>query len=212
MTFAANYMNEPLDLSDSLIKEEDLRYYESVNLNDFDELFIHADLTHTAKETSDFFACGVLGLNRQDKNFYLIDFTLSQEKDPGKQALLMINYYQKYKSKIKYQNITFDEKGYASFGYWAKEHAKNKFNLSLPLRPLKYPSDKVQHFTPHITHFKANRIYLPANHSQINTLTNQIIAFPAKEVHDDAVDMLSGLLDNFTQEMIVPKVRMIAVN
>jgi phage terminase large subunit-like protein len=55
----------------------------------------------------------------------------------------------------------------------------------------------VTHFTPHVPHFRANRVYLPKNHKRINTLVDQIIAFPTKEVNDDAVDLLSGLLDNF---------------
>lgn len=209
VTFAANYMNEPLDLTDSLLQEDDLRYYEHVDLSLFSELFIHADLTQTAKQTSDFYACGVLGKNKKDNNFYLLDFTLSQEKDPSKQAEILINYYLKYRSKIGHQNITFDEKGYASFGYWAKEVAKNKFNTSLPLNPLKYPSDKVSHFTPHLVHFKANRVYLPSNHPSLQALTSQILAFPSKSVHDDGVDMLSGLLDNFVTDKIEPNIRYI---
>lgn len=209
VTFAANYMNEPLDLTDSLLKEEDLRYYEHVDLSLFSEFFIHADLTQTAKQTSDFYACGVLGKNKKDNNFYLLDFTLSQEKDPSKQAEILINYYLKYRSKIGHKNITYDEKGYASFGYWCKEVAKNKFNISLPLNPLKYPSDKVSHFTPHIVHFKANRVYLPSNHPSLQALTNQLLAFPSKSVHDDGVDLLSGLLDNFTTDKIEPSIRYI---
>lgn len=209
VTFAANYMNEPLDLTDSLLKEEDLRYYEHINLEDFDELFIHADLTQTAKTTSDFFACGVLGVNKKDKNFYLLDFVLSQEKDPSKQAEILINYYLKYKNKVGHNNITYDEKGYASFGYWAKEVAKNKFNVSIPLSPLKFPSDKVTHFTPHITHFKANRVYLPSNNPQIQAFTNQLLAFPSKSVHDDAVDLISSLLDHFVTDKIEPSIRYI---
>ena len=207
VTFAANYMNEPLDLTDSLLKEEDLRYYEHLDLSQFDEVFIHADLTQTAKQTSDFYACGVLGKNKKDNNYYLLDFTLSQEKDPSKQAEILINYYLKYRSKTGHKNITFDEKGYASFGYWCKEVAKNKFNISLPLNPLKYPSDKVSHFTPHIVHFKANRIYLPSSHPSLQALTGQLLAFPSRSVHDDGVDLLSALLDHFVTDKIVPNIR-----
>jgi predicted phage terminase large subunit-like protein len=203
ITFAANYMNEPLDLSDSLLKEDDLRYYEYVNLDDFDELFLHADLTQSTKQTSDFYACGVLGMNKKDKNFYLLDFVLSQEKDPSKQATILINYYLKYKSKIGIDNITFDEKGYAAFGFWCKKEAKEKFNLSIPLMPLKYPSDKVTHFTPNLVHFKANRVYLPSSNPQVQQFTNQLLAFPSKSVHDDAVDLMSSLLDHFQQEEII---------
>jgi predicted phage terminase large subunit-like protein len=103
--------------------------------------------------------------------------------------------YQKWESKVT--KFTYDEKANQWFWFWVKKLAKEEYWISLPIRELKYPSDKVTHFTPHVPHFRANRVYLPKNHKRINTLVDQIIAFPTKEVNDDAVDLLSGLLDNF---------------
>jgi hypothetical protein len=53
-------------------------YYDVVNLDDFSELYMHADITHTGKQTSDFFCLVVLGKNIKDNNYYVVDFILKQ--------------------------------------------------------------------------------------------------------------------------------------
>lgn len=212
--FAKNYMNKPIDSSDSPIKREDLRFYDKadISLDDFDHIFIHGDLTHTSKaigsnnkKDPDFFCLCAMAEHKKNKNFYLLDFILSKELDPGKQAEMLLHFYSKYKSKV--QKITFDEKGYASFGYWAEEKAKKDYGLSLPLEPLKYPSDKWTHFEPHIHHFKAHRVYFPSTHEFIDLATTQLLYFP-KASKDDFVDGISGCMDNFQSrpiEIIVPE-------
>jgi phage terminase large subunit-like protein len=90
-----------------LVKAEDLRYYDTINLDDFDMLYLHADTTHTSKSTSDDFATGVIGMSKKDKNFYILDFTLDKV-DVEKQARIVISYYQKYGKKIR--KMTYDEK------------------------------------------------------------------------------------------------------
>jgi phage terminase large subunit-like protein len=46
-------------------------------------------------------------MNKKDKNFYILDFTLDKV-DVEKQARIVISYYQKYGKKIK--KMTYDEK------------------------------------------------------------------------------------------------------
>jgi phage terminase large subunit-like protein len=98
----------PTDIyAGGLVKAEDLRYYDTINLDDFDMLYLHADTTHTGKSTSDYFATGVIGMSKKDKNFYILDFTLDKV-DVEKQARIVISYYQKYGKKIR--KMTYDEK------------------------------------------------------------------------------------------------------
>jgi hypothetical protein len=53
-----NYMLLPTDIyAGGIIKAEDLRYYDNVNLDEFDTVYMHMDCTHTGKESSDYFAC-----------------------------------------------------------------------------------------------------------------------------------------------------------
>ncbi len=188
------YLAEFVDVyENSMISYEDLRFYDDVDVTQFTEVFMHTDTTHTGKETSDYSAIGVIG-EWNDKNFYLLDFIL-EKQDVEAQARASIVMYQKWEWKVV--KFTYDEKANQWFWFWVKKLAKEEYWISLPIRELKYPSDKVTHFTPHVPHFRANRVYLPKNHKRINTLVDQIIAFPTKEVNDDAVDLMSGLLDNF---------------
>lgn len=193
-TFARNYMNSPFDESISLIKYEMLRYYEYLDINDFDKLYIHADTTHTGKTTSDYFCLVLLGQNNKDKNYYIIDFIL-EKLDVETQARKSILFYQRYQSLVK--KFTYDEKANQGFGFWIKKLAKDEYNISLPIEELKYASDKVTHFEPHIPHFISNRVYFPSRHKDIQTATGQLTSFPNKSVNDDFVDGISGCLDNY---------------
>ena len=195
--FARNYMNSPIDSSYSLIQREDLRYYEHLDLDKIKEIYIHADTTHTAKTTSDYFCLMAMGEHIDNKNLYVIDFILDK-LDPEQQAKQLILMYSRFGNKVK--KITFDEKANQGFGYWSKELAKKEYNISLPLEELKYNSDKLNHFEPHIPHFKANRIYLPEKHKDLNNAIQQLLAFPSKGINDDFVDGLSGALDNFNKK------------
>ena len=194
LAFNQNYMLIPVDsYEDWFIKKEHLRYYDYLNIDDFWDLFMHVDTTHTANSTSDYFCPMIIWEHKREKNYYIIDFML-EKLDPEAQARAVINLYLK-NPKIK--KITYDEKSNQWFGYWAKKLAKEEYNVSLPLVPLKYAKDKVTHFEPHIPHFIANRVYLPSRHKDLQKAELQLIAFPTKWVHDDFVDGISGALDNF---------------
>lgn len=194
LAFNQNYMLIPVDsYEDWFIKKEHLRYYDYLNIDDFWDLFMHVDTTHTANSTSDYFCPMIIWEHKREKNYYIIDFML-EKLDPEAQARAVINLYLK-NPKIK--KITYDEKSNQWFGYWAKKLAKEEYNVSLPLTPLKYAKDKVTHFEPHIPHFIANRVYLPSRHKDLQQAELQLIAFPTKWVNDDFVDGISGALDNF---------------
>lgn len=193
-TFASQYMNDPLDSAVSLIVEEDLRFYTTPQ--DIKELYMHVDTTHTGNLNSDYFCAGIIGKG-QDSNFYLIDFILEQ-LDVERQARAVIKLYLDYKDRIK--RLTYDEKANQGFGYWVKKLAREEYDLSLPIEELKYPSNKEAHFEPHVPHFKSNRFYLPSHHPNLKPLVDQIVSFPSRSVNDDAIDMISGCLDNFTRK------------
>lgn len=197
IAFNQNYLLIPVDAYEEwFIKREHLRYYDFLNIDDFDELYMHADTTHTNKETSDYFCSTVIWENKRDKNYYVLDFIL-EKIDVETQAKSVIQQYLKYQSRIK--KLTYDEKANQWFGYWIKKLAKEDYKTSLPIEELKYPKDKVTHFEPHIPHFIANRVYLPSRHKDLQEAETQLIAFPTKWINDDFVDWLSGGLDNFVK-------------
>lgn len=196
VAFNQNYLLIPIDsYEDWFIKREHLRYYDYLNIDDFDTLYMHADTTHTGKSTSDFFCPLIVWENKRDKNYYIIDFML-EKLDPEAQARAVINLYIK-NPKIK--KITYDEKANQWFWFWIKKLAREEYNISLPITELKYPNDKVTHFEPHIPHFIANRVYLPSRHKNLQEAETQLIAFPTKGIHDDFVDGISGAFDNFAK-------------
>jgi predicted phage terminase large subunit-like protein len=192
-TFQQEMMCNPLKINSGFIKHEDLRFWKSVPK--IVGASIHADTTHTGKTTSDYFAVGLIG-ESEDHNYYLVDYII-EKCDVDRQAEYLINLYRLYCEKIPIYKVTYDEKANQGFGYWVKKLAIEKYGLSLPLEELKYPNDKISHFQSHIPHFKANRIYLPTEHRHNKLLLDQLLAFPQKGIHDDAVDMLSGCLDSF---------------
>ena len=193
--FNQNYLLIPLDkYEDWLVKEYYLRYYERIDLYDFDKLYMHCDTTHTGKTTSDYFCAMILWENKKDKNYYVIDFIL-EKLDVETQARNTIVLYSKFRDRIN--KLTYDEKANQWFWFWIKKLAKEEYGISLPIEELKYPNDKVTHFEPHLPHFIANRVYLPSNHKDLQEATTQLTAFPLKGVHDDFVDWLSWVLDNF---------------
>ena len=196
-SFAANYLNEPLDSSVSLVDDTDLRFYDS--LPNLTGVYLHADTTHTGKQTSDYFALGAMGEGEKDKNYYLVDCVV-RKCNVEEQARALILMYIKLKNDKRtggVKKITYDEKANNGFEFWAKKLAKEEYEVSLPLQPLKYNKDKISHFEAHIPHFKANRVYLPQKHAYVAQVIQQVTQFPNKGVPDDAVDMLSGCLDNF---------------
>lgn len=194
--FARNYMNSPLDENEALVKFEMLRFYDFVDLDNFEKIYLHADTTHTGKTTSDYFCLVAVGENKINKNYYILDFIL-KKLDVESQARQSIVFYQRFGYKVK--NFTYDEKANQGFGFWIKKLAREEYNLSLPIAELKYTKDKITHFEPHLPHFISNRVFLPKKHKQIQEAITQLTSFPSPGVNDDFVDGVSGALDNYTK-------------
>lgn len=211
-SFAANYQNEPLDIASGLIKYEDLRFYEPSALQSEPtaegivkpklDLCIHADTTHTGKQTSDYFC--ITGIAKNAQNYYdLVDFKLAK-MDPEAQARAAILFYDKM-LKLGYNvvRMSFDAVSNDGFGYWIKKLAREEYNISLPIVGHKITRDKVAHLMTHLSLFKSNSVRFPAQHPQLQLLLDQVLAFPATGVHDDAVDGLTGCLDGFIEEATI---------
>lgn len=196
--FAMNYLNAPLDLSNSRIKADNLRFYQV--LPEIVESAMHYDLTHTAKTTSDY-SCVCLVGKGVDNNYYVIDWYLSKSLDPAQQAQQAIFMYQKHKNK-NIRQFTYDAIGNDGFGLWARKLALEQ-DISLPLEGVKYSSDKNTHLTEHEPHFTACRIYLNSQNPQLDLATTQLTGFPSAS-HDDFLDGLLGCLDYWKNPVFVP--------
>jgi phage terminase large subunit-like protein len=191
--FARNYLNDPVDTSSGIIKPEHLRYFDLENMPEILEAVMHYDLTHTAKTSSDYSCVGIIGKGI-DNNFYVIDWHLSKELDPLAQANFALQFYLKYYKRFRISKFSFDANGNDGFGQFARELARQK-DISLPLEPKKYNSDKVQHLTNHQSHFVGGRVFLNSNHQQLDIATEQLVTFPTSK-NDDFIDFITGAMDN----------------
>ena len=127
VSFNQNYLLIPVDsYSEWFIKREHLRYYTHYNIDDFDNLYMHADTTHTWKATSDYFCSMVLWENKRDNNYYIIDFIL-EKMNVETQAKAVINQYMKFHNRVK--KLTYDEKANQWFGFWIKKNIRLVYRL-----------------------------------------------------------------------------------
>jgi predicted phage terminase large subunit-like protein len=192
--FARNYLNDPIDTTNSLIKQEHLKYFELDLMPDIVSGVIHYDLTHTAKTSSDYSCVALVGKGI-DNNFYIIDWHLSKDLDPLKQAEFALQFYLKHKSKYSINKMTFDAVGNDGFGQFARDKAR-LLDISLPLESKKYTGDKVTHLITHQSHFVAGRVFINSNHNQIDLATEQLFGFSAQSKSaDDFVDAIISCLD-----------------
>lgn len=203
-TFSQEYMCEPLLITSGMVKYDWLKFWtdipeatNEVQLDIVNNLVIHADTTHTGKQSSDYFCIGAIG-EGNDKRYYIIDYIL-EKLDVESQAKKTIEFFMLLQQKgYNIQKLTYDEKANQGFGFWIKKLAREEYYVSLPIEELRYNQDKISHLQTHLPHFIANRIILPKNHQYNKIALDQLLAFPQKGVHDDFVDMISGCLDNLT--------------
>jgi len=179
----------------SLLDPADINYFENYSLENFDELFLHADTTHTAKTTSDYFCLTVAGQNKIDNKYYILDFELTKSLTPLNQIELIISFFQKF-PKIK--KATYDSVSNDGFKEMFDKITRDR-GLHFNLVGVKFDGDKTKHFVSngHFDRFKSRSVLLPRNHIKIAIAVDQLLAFPNKNSHDDFLDGVSGVLDNF---------------
>lgn len=199
--YAQEYMAEFVDVyENSLLNPNDIKYYEHVSIENFDQLYLYADTTHTAKTTSDYFALVVVGQNKIDKCFYILDFVLTKKLTPLQQIETIISYFERYPKIVKGKYDAVSNDGFEEFFKKTCREQNKHFNFT----GVKYQGDKVKHFlsSGNFDKFKSHSVFLPRNHPQIAVAVDQLLAFPQKGVNDDFVDAISGGLDNFTMQSI----------
>jgi predicted phage terminase large subunit-like protein len=186
-SYASNYQNEPLDLSESLLTIDCIRTFNPTQLPEIISCSIYADLTQTKSKLSDYYSIGIIA-KCIDKRYYLLDFIIKKLKY-DEQIYTTINFYIKHKQK-PIINFAYDAVAQDGFEIMAKKIALEEFDLSLPLRGIKAKGDKITEFNKIIPAFMSNRILFNPDIKDYDLLLKQLLYFPNDE-HDDAVDMLS---------------------
>ena len=195
-TFDSEYLAMFTDAyENSLITETDLRYYETLPIDiQINSVSIHADLTHTAKTTSDYFSLIAIGKG-SDNKYYELERVL-EKMDQVEQMKVIINVYHKVK-QYDIISFTYDAVSNDAFEERIKTYAREKYDLHLPIVAKKSGSDKVYNFQQVLPIIKANSFYMNTHLAQFSEANKQILAFPNKNVHDDYVDAVSHSLLGF---------------
>ncbi len=191
--FAAQYMQEPIANGCTLLKEEDITFYETLPEN-FDYFIASWDTAIKVSENADYSVCTVYGAH--GKYYYLTQLLRAKFTYPQlKSAVQNIN--DKYQPKF----IIIEDK--ASGQQLIQDlRLEGATNIIAPKPRL----DKVTRFASVVPLFQTGQILLPKKSAFSTILLKEITSFPNTK-NDDIVDSISQFL-NFTKELSAkPKAR-----
>jgi predicted phage terminase large subunit-like protein len=181
-TWNSLYQQRPRPLDGTIIKEEQIKYYDYVNPEEMLITIQSWDLSFKGNEDSDFVCGGVLGLKGDD--IYILDFYLGQTDFSG-----TINQFEimSYKHPRAFTKLVEDAANGAALYSILKEKIQG-------IELWKPSGSKVARLNAVSPKFFEKRVYFPRNHPQVQQAVEQLLSFPRGE-NDDFVDMLSmGIL------------------
>ena len=177
--FAAQYMQEPIDVSASILKSEDICFYEKLD-KEPDYIVQSWDTAIKTSETSDYSVCTTWAIIGE--NYYLMN--MLRAKLP----------YPELKNKVKELHNSFKPRFIL-----IEDHASGQ-SIIQDLRaegmqhliPIKQKLDKITRFASTVPLFQASVVKFP-NCNWVKSLINELVRFP-NEKHDDMVDSVSQFL------------------
>lgn len=196
--FAKDYLNDPVDPSDSIIAAHQLNYYNQRHFNykSIVECYAHFDLASSLKEKADYFAGQVWG--RTDKGkLYLLDI-IHGKFDPGTQAEIVIKTWLEWSQRANLSLISFDSVSYQkTLKFWVDKLASERY-IKIRIEESKWRGDKWDHLISHEPFFTNENqlINLPESHPHLAAFKQELLGFP-NEQHDDLLDAMCGALDHF---------------
>lgn len=195
-TWESQYQQNPVPPGGAYVKEEDLRWWANhgklarPTLEDFNNLFLSADLGDGSTESNSSYTCvlllGVIGLK-----IYVLDVVYKKLTFP-EQVTTFLNLRKSYKN-ISFSLVEEHSNGRALCDYLEKEHL---FENLVRIDTRKYGGDKVSRFFATLPNFVANNIYLPDNNASSfsGMMRSQLLAFP-KCTDKDFVDALTQAIN-----------------
>jgi len=183
------FMNIPLQVANTIIKSEHIRYFEYKGEN-FDKIYIWVDPAISEKTNSDNFAITVCGI-LWGKKYILESLSLKwQDKDPFKATNTVYNLYKKWTAnKVIIETVAFQQVMSKLF--------KMKGIATQDITPHK---DKVTRLLERQGDFEQWLILF--NKPTTYSLIDQLLSFPDVE-HDDEVDSMVYSFGGKRQEVFV---------
>lgn len=191
--FAAQYMQDPVDSNCTLLKMEDISFYEKLPTS-FDYFIVSWDSAIKTSENSDYSVCSIFGLS--DKYYYLVSMVRAKFTYPELKTNA-IKIMDKYKPKF----VLIEDK--ASGQQLIQDLRLDGITNITAIKP---KLDKITRFASVVSLFQAGLVRLPVQSSFNLQLLKEITNFPNCK-NDDIVDSISQFLNFVKESGARPKAR-----
>ncbi len=178
--FAAQYLQQPLSDSNSLIKKEWLQHYDKVPV--FTRIVQSWDCAFKTGANSDYSVCTTWGLH--SGKAYLIDVLKAKLEFPDLKQSVQHMYIQ-----YKPSTILIEDK--ASGQVLIQELMKQ---YAIPIIKIRPTLDKTSRFLHSIGMLEAGNVVLPNNATWLASMLDELLQFPNTS-HDDQVDSITQFLN-----------------
>jgi len=179
--YAAQFLQEPLPTNFSLLKLEDISYYDELPHN-FDYYIQSWDTAIKISEKADYSVGTCWGVI--DKRYYLISMLRKKLPYPDLKKEI-----ERYAAKFTPRNILIEDK--ASGQSIIQDLKISGYTNIIPIKP---KLDKVTRFASVIAMFQSDQVLLPSSSSYNRELIREITTFPNSK-NDDIVDSISQFLN-----------------
>lgn len=191
--YAAQYLQEPIKDNSSLLKVEDISFYESLP-DRFDYLIQSWDTAIKISDNSDYSVCTSWGII--NKQYYLISMLRKKFTYPElKQQVIKLS--QKYLPR----NILIEDK--ASGQQIIQDLRLDGFINIIAIKP---KLDKITRFASIVPLFQASKVRIPKHSSFNNLFLSELLSFPHCK-NDDIIDSVSQFLNFINEQSRKPLAR-----
>jgi predicted phage terminase large subunit-like protein len=180
INFAAQYLQEPISTTHSILQNTDLVFYE--NFDQLPDYTVQSwDTAIKTSDTSDYSVCTTWGVI--ENSYYLLNMLRAKLSYPElKSKILSMN------NRFKSRFILIEDHG--SGQSIIQDLRAEGVHI---LVPIKQKFDKITRFASVVPLFQSGCVKLPKSTSWINTLVQELVTFPNTK-HDDIVDSVSQFL------------------
>ncbi len=178
--FNAQYMQEPKECEDSLIRPKWIKRYDKIPAK-FDSCIQSWDCAVKVKAQSDYSVCTTW--YKINNNFYLIDVFKDKMKFTELKRMAL-KLWEDYNS----DTVLVEDK--ASGQSLIQELDEHSLIPIIPIQPLK---DKETRFISILSLFESGKVVLPENAPWLAEFESELLAFPNVK-HDDQIDSMTQFL------------------
>lgn len=191
LIFNMQYQNDvELAKEGSIFKYEWLQFYQPYELPRDFKVYMGVDLAISQRETADYFAIAVVGIDEETNNIYVLD--IYKDRLSFKQQQEAIKRKNERWQPVR---IAIESNQYQAV------LAQVLADAHLPIKQVHTTKDKVSRAQQCSALFENGQVYI---RSDMSSLTDELVLFPDVE-HDDQVDALMLALETLRGSQISPE-------